>query len=432
MVQVRSLPKNGRTNEGDNSMSPDQPPRTPSESTTLWPNNRRVEVIGLTGDFGSGKTILGISICPGERTLVYDFEKSSSAYESLGFHRVDMADEMIRVSPKGYKPIDLFRWWYDHVRSIKPGQYSVIMVDPISEIEAGIVEYISERPQEFGLTPNQIRNSAGLMWGKMKDFWKSILQDIAARCETFVFTSHLKSVWKGNAPTGKKSAKGKETLMELASLYLWMDRKPDEKGNVPDVPAANVLKSRIAEHRWVDGELKWTDLLPPRLPRATYRAICDYMLSPPDYSKLKPSERFVEEKATEEELAAMRLATAEAERDAELARVERIKLIDAARDQSSESIDNQPDSETTPAPSGLATVEQLRLLKSLKEQLEIPKEVWETKILRKRGVDSARQLTTEQANELVETLEKKVMIQAHQRAYELIGIPQAGEEESPN
>lgn len=220
--------------------------------------------------------------------------------------------------------------------------------------------------------------------------------------------------------------------MELASLYLWMNRKADEKGNVHDVPAANVLKSRIADHRFVDGELKWIDLLPPRLPKATPKAIRDYILSPPDYSKLKPSERFVEEKATEEELAAMRLATAEAERDAELARVERIKLIDAARDQSSESIDNQPDSETTPAPSGFATVEQLRLLKSLKEQLEIPKETWENKILRKRGVDSARQLTTEQANELVETLEKKVMIQAHQRAYELIGIPQAGEEESPN
>lgn len=430
MVQVRSLP-NGRTREGDNSMSPDQPPPTPSESTTLWPNNRRVEVIGLTGDFGSGKTIFGISICPGPRTLVYDFEKSSSAYESLGFHRVDMADEMIRISPKGYKPIDLFRWWYDHVRSIKPGQYSVIMVDPISEIEAGIVEYISERPQEFGLTPNQIRNSAGLMWGKMKDFWKSILQDIAARCETFVFTSHLRSVWRGNAPTGKKSAKGKETLMELASLYLWLDRKADEKGNVPDVPAANVLKSRIADHRFVDGELRWIDLLPPRLPKATPKAIRDYILSPPDYAKLKPGERFVEEKATEEELAAMRLATAEAERDAELARVERIKRIDAAGQQSAAG-DGQPDSETTPAPSGLATVEQLRLIKSLKEQLGISKETWETKILRKRGVDSAKQLTTEQANELVETLEKKVMIQAHQRAYESIGIPQPGEEESPN
>lgn len=427
MVQVRSLP-NGRTKEGDNGMSPDQPPPTP----TLWPNGRKIEVIGLTGDFGSGKTVFGISICPGEETLVYDFEKSSSAYQSLGFHRVDMSDEMLRISPKGYKPVDLFRWWYDHIRAIKPGQYSVIMVDPISEIEAGIVEYISERPQEFGLTPNQIRNSAGLMWGKMKDFWKSILQDIASRCETFVFTSHLRSVWRGNAPTGKKSAKGKETLMELASLYLWMNRKADEKGNVHDVPAANVLKSRIADHRFVDGELKWIDLLPPRLPKATPKAIRDYILSPPDYSKLKPSERFVEEKATEEELAAMRLATAEAERDAELARVERIKLIDAARDQSSESIDNQPDSETTPAPSGFATVEQLRLLKSLKEQLEIPKETWENKILRKRGVDSARQLTTAQANELVETLEKKVMIQAHQRAYELIGIPQAGEEESPN
>ena len=431
MVQVKSL-TNGRTTESDNSMSPDQPPMPPP-STTLWPNGRKVEVIGLTGDFGSGKTIFGLSICPGEKTLVYDFEKSSSAYQSLGFDRVDMADEMLRRLPKGYKPVDLFRWWYDHIRSIKPGQYTVIMVDPISEIEAGIVEYISERPQEFGLTPNQIRNSAGLMWGKMKDFWKSILQDIAARCETFVFTSHLRSVWKGNAPTGKKSAKGKETLMELASLYLWMDRKADEKGNVPDVPAANVLKSRLADHRFIDGELKWIDLLPPRLPKATPAAIRNYILNPPDFSKLKPSERFVEEKATEEELAAMRLATAEAERDTELARVERIKRIDEAKEQPASSTSAaEVSDETTPAPSGLATVEQLRLIKSFKEQLEIPKETWETKILRRRGVDSAKQLTTEQANELIETLEKKVMIQAHQRAFESVGIPQQGEEESPN
>ena len=430
VVLAGNAPKNGVKEESDTSDTSS----SPSSSTSLWPNGVAIEVIGLTGDFASGKTIFGLSIAPGPSTLVYDCEKSSGTYKSLGFDRVDVSDEMVKRHPNGYKPVDLFLWWLDHIKSIKPGQYRVIMLDPVSEIESGIVEYVRQNPEKFGFTAKQFTLAAGLMWGAVKDFWKSILADLAARCETFVFTSHLRNVWKGNAPTGKKAPKGKETLMELASLYLHMDRRADAKGNVPDVPGANVLKSRLADHRWIDGELVWVDLLPPRLPHATPKAIREYILNPPDYAKLKAGERLIEEKETEADIAAMRLAAAEAERDAEALRNERlnraaqqaeqsgqaakagVSVAGAASGATSPSVPaSSPVSARTPNVAGkvMITDAQLEGLRNLKADCHIDLENWK-KILAKRNALSARDLTEEQAAEMIEALTKLRMKVIHQ------------------
>ena len=72
----------------------------------LW--QQPIPVIGLTGEYQSGKTLFGLSISPGPRTLVYDMEKSSLTYESIGFQRVDIGAEMLKLHPKGYAPIKLF------------------------------------------------------------------------------------------------------------------------------------------------------------------------------------------------------------------------------------------------------------------------------------------------------------------------------------
>lgn len=385
----------------------------PTEREPLWPNGMAIEVIGLTGEFGVGKTIFGLSIAPGKETLVYDMEKSSSVYQSLGFARIDMADEMLkRFGNKIYQPEDLYAAWRESILAITPGKYRVIMLDPVSEIESGIVEHIRKNPEKYGLTAKQIERAEGLLWGRMKDVWKNILVDLSARCETFVFVSHMRAVFRDNRPVpGRKQPKGKETLMELASLYLRLERVPDVKGNVPEVPSAIVIKNRLSVPRFEGGSLSWVNVLPPRIPVATPAAIREYIQHPPDYAKLKPAERAPEEHASEEELAMMKLATAEAQRDAEQARLERLTRATQVSSQPTQANAN-PSTATNGhsaiAPKGTITTEQVGVLVEFRKSLGIDKDTW-LKILAKRGVASGHALSTEQAAELIDALSKKLM-----------------------
>jgi len=202
--------------------------------------------------------------------------------------------------------------------------------------------------------------------------------------------------------------------MELASLYLHMDRRPDAKGNVPDVPAANVIKSRLADHRFEDGELKWIDLLPPRLPFATPKAIREYIKTPPDYGKLKPAERLIEDKETEADIASMKLATAEAERETEALRIERMNRADQSakgvvRPASTQAAPISTPTNRTPNAAGVVMVTdaQLAAIKTLKQECKIDAETWTTKILSKRNVTSAKELSESQAKELIDALQRK-------------------------
>lgn len=303
-------------------------PNTPSGSAL------NIEVFGATGPFSSGKTILGLTIAPGvhpeghpfagqPRTLLLDFEKSAGTYGGTGCRRIDVPAKLLELQGNRYTPLETFRWFYDLIENqVKPWQFDVIMADPVTDIESGLVEYVKAHCGDFGLTSAQVSKGGGLVWGAVKDFWKQVLLKLGAKCQCFYFTSHLRQVWQGNTPTNRQEPKGKETLMELASLYLWLDRKPDDKGNVPNVPAATVLKSRLADTLIDDnGLLRVIQLLPPRIPEATIGAIRQYIANPPDYAKLREDERVRETVMSDDEKLLVKLATAEAEKEVEGARL---------------------------------------------------------------------------------------------------------------
>jgi hypothetical protein len=317
----------------------------------LWPNTPSggpcaIEVFGATGEYKSGKTLLGLSIAPGchpeghvfagkPRTLYLDFEKSGGCYGGTGCLRVDVPSKMLELQSGTYKPIDVFKWFLDLVENkLKPGQFDTIIADPITDIESGLVDFVKANCERFGLSKAQVEKTGGLLWGAVKDFWKQVLLKLGARCQCFFFTSHLRDVWAGNSPTGKREPKGKETLLELASLYLWLERKPDESGNVPGIPSAIVLKERLADTRMnAAGQLEIVQLVPPRLPVATVQAIRQYIANPPDYDKLKTGERVIEEKMTDETRLRLEAARAEADREAEVARNQRLDRMERLRAQ---------------------------------------------------------------------------------------------------
>jgi hypothetical protein len=305
-------------------------PRTPSGASF------NIEVFGATGEYQSGKTLLGLSIAPGvhpaghpfagqPRTLYLDHEKSGGTYGGTGCRRIDVPAEMLAAG-KDYTPINVYLFMLEKCNEAKPGQYDVLVVDPVTDVEGGLVAYVRKNCGLFGLTEKQLERAGGLLWGAVKDAWKGDLLKISAKFKCFFFTSHLRDVWAGNVNTGKREPKGKDTLFELASLYVWLERKPDAEGRVPAVPSAIVLKQRLADTMMDDaGNLSIVNLLPPRLPICTAQTIRQYIASPPDYSKLKEGERIVDEKPTEVDMERLRLARAEAERDTAGSRLELLR-----------------------------------------------------------------------------------------------------------
>lgn len=299
-----------------------------TETKPLWPDP--LEIIGLTGHYESGKTLFAVTICPGPATKVYDFEKSAGTHQRvIGYERIDVPSVMLKSHANGYKAIDVFQWWLADIRATPPGKYRVIVADPVTDLEAGLVDWVNQNPGFFGHTHNQYAKMSGLMWGDVKAYWKIILTDVAARCETFAFVAHLGREFVKNEATGKEKPKGKETLTELSSLYLWMERKKNEKGERPAKPSARVLKTRLSSARIdpTSGDVEVVPTLPPRIPVATPAAIRQYMLTPPDYAKLTEDERSPDPVFSEEEKLRLELAKAEAERDAEVARLERSGIV---------------------------------------------------------------------------------------------------------
>lgn len=387
---------------------PTSPP--PTHLPPLWVPDQRVEIIGLTGEYESGKTVFGLTIDPA-RTLMYDEEKSGASYLSLGFTRLDIITEVRKKHPHGFTPLQVYEWWVSHVRTIEPGRYRVIMLDTVGTVEAGLADWVNRNPKHFGHTAGQYEKMSGLFWGDVKEHWKLVLSDLASRCETFVFTTHMGNVWKGNQQTGKKKPKGKETLMELASLYLQMERLPGASGNKPAQPSAVVLKSRLA-HASLDGETGSpvvVPLLPPRLPVATPAAIRKYMLAPPDYSRLKPEELAPERGLSADERLELETAKAQAEAEAERLRAD---ARSGGREQTSTVVASQVGS-LAEVP-GMITRAQLEQIVSgrvvylaracgpaaSKEDMAA---AWKG-LLAKWNVDTATKLTEGQAGELIAAL----------------------------
>jgi hypothetical protein len=414
----------------------------------IWPGGMKIEVLGVTGPYASGKTLFGLTIDP-TRTRYYDFEKSGGNYESTGCDRVDVPRVLHEKFPAGYKAIDIFKWWIQDIRQLPTDKYSVIMVDTIGDAETGLADYVESRFADYGFkSPESFVSTKGIFWKYVRDEWKLILSDMASRCETFVFTSHLRKVWAGDRPTSRQEPVGKSTLMELASLYLRLEREwvDGSKLVTPKIPRGIVIKSRLAS--FIPGEVIPT--LPPCIPEATPDAIRRYIESPP--KRIKASEQKpLTDQLTDDDRLQLRAEIAVNEVAAEQARNERLNssalrrvLAQEQLQASAQGVADQPatceqpiavavqpavgGSQETPAAvtedqvgtcdtvvsSGgverqvvSASSELLGELKQLKGALKIGDETWK-KLLDVYSVPSATKLTADDAEQLASRLRQKL------------------------
>lgn len=288
----------------------------------IWPRNVPLPIIGVTGEYSSGKTLFGLTIDP-KNTLYYDFEKSGACYEALGINRIDVPEELAKryaSRQKKYTAEEVFTWLLTHLDGIERDRYSVIFVDPISDAEDGMTDWVAGRHKEFKYKSREsFQSMKGVFWGKVKSEWKRVLLgELSTKCQSFVFSTHLRQVFKNDkAIPGKFEAKGKSTLREIASLYITLSRQPRKKGDQPpEIPWAEVDKNRLVVTCQEGDAVKVKRVLPPTIPIATPQAIREYILNPPDFDDLKDEEKMVEHDLTEEQRLAMQQEIAEANRAA--------------------------------------------------------------------------------------------------------------------
>ena len=204
---------------------------------------------------------------------------------------------------------------------------------------------------------------------------------------------------------------------------------------MPDIPRADVLKSRLAHTSFVDGRFVATPMLPPRLPQATPDAIRQYIISPPDYKNLKPSEMVVEKDLSDEDRLRMEMVISENKKEAarSISEVETIRAGTArdkfmraqnpdkaaelqkqaasvrvadARVREEQDASANPDAET--APGEEVTPEQLGQLVELKQNLGIDVETFNRIISRRTGGINPSDLTREQAEDILGKLQSKL------------------------
>jgi hypothetical protein len=399
------------------------------EHIALWGtvNGRplQIPIIGVTGSKGSGKTLF-VGTIDTENTGFVDLEDSAVTYNLPFAKHWSLYEEMAAKDPNAVpKAIDRFIWFRDTViGGIQPGELKVLAVDPLNDIEAGLVDWVQSNPEYFGHTRNQYEKASGIMWGDVKSYWKTLLGVLSKKVETFAFTTHMGLVFKGGAPVpGKMKAKGKDTLYELASLYLHLERKPDAKGNIPAAPIGSIVppigKSRLAHTSIANGIVEIVPILPPRIIDCTPQKIREYIAKPPDYKKLKKSELAQEDRLSDDDKLEMEREIAESNRQTEELRSSRLDRMtetakaNAARQSASKSVAageqvaDRSVPTSTPSNGEASTSEsaepELLIYNVLRQQridLDIPREDWKAILAKRRGSTEVTDLTIDEAAEL--------------------------------
>jgi hypothetical protein len=317
----------------------------------LWPLPIP-EIVVVTGPYGCGKSTFTLGTgAPMERTLVIDFEKSQKSFAAqLPVTYVDMQAILAKEYPSGYKNLDLYSSTTKTVdMNLQPDTFDILVLDNASCFEDGILAYVEKNPAEFGYSPNQFNNMSGLKWGCVKTKYAQLLTRWASKVKMIFIVVHLKDKWVGNAVQKDafgqpvQEPKGKETLDQLSSLFVWLEHGP--KG----IPSAKVLKCRIDRKVYIAdpsqppfpipteylGELKGEPgvvsipVLPLRLPKCTWAEIREYMRNPADLMNPKEGETLSEKQMSEDDR--LKLRAIISHNDSEVATVERMKMEQVSR-----------------------------------------------------------------------------------------------------
>lgn len=322
----------------------------------------KIRTMAATGDFGTGKTLLGAMIDPW-RTLLLDIESSGTTL-NLPFKRHSVLYDELEVGQGRQIPTpeEAFVWWRDSILSIEPGEFTVVMTDPINEIQAGCYDYVYNHPELFGRTKGQYDKMTAMVWGDVKTYLDQLIGQLSRKIETFYYTLHLGQKWVAGKPVeglkGKR-AKGSDVFRKMADLLFVLDRPVDPAtGKQADKPrgvcAGPIGKSRLSHADPMTGKIQ--PILPPSVTGLDPAKIRQYISSPPDYARLKKDEKVQVQEMTEDDRLEVRREIAEAEREREELMNLRIEKADEARRRNTQA--RQDSSDKTAAEQAMAAAEE--------------------------------------------------------------------------
>ena len=287
----------------------------------------KIRTMAATGPFGSGKSLLGDMIDT-HNTLKVDVESSSTAFNLPFKKHLVMYDE-VKSKFEVPQPIECFEWFRDLIMAIKPGEYTVVSVDPINELQAGAYDWVYEHPEKFGRTKGQYDKMTAMVWGDVKTYLDQLVGMLSSKIETFYYTLHMGQVWKLGKPVDNQvKAKGSDVFRKMADVVFVLDRPLDPRtGKQVDAPigitAPPIGKSRLVHADPDTGIIK--PILPPAIHGLTPAKIRAYIAKPPDYAKLKKDEVVPQHVMSDDERLQLQAQIAENNLAAEQARMEQLQ-----------------------------------------------------------------------------------------------------------
>lgn len=326
-----------------------------TQEPTLWAG-KQIPIIGVTGPKGSGKTLFAAAIDP-ERTLNIDCELSAASYTGIPYkRRVDIFDELLKAGKTSPRPLDAFLIWKATLENIGQGEFTCIITDTWDFLQSGLFEWIEQNPQLFNRTAGQYAKMHAMVIGDAKAWLHMFSCMVAKKCNngSVVFINHEGVEFgRDGKPSGNTRTKGLDTIYQIASLYLVLEKKVDDKGRIPELPAAYTThirrgKSRLVHEKFENGKLVMQQVLPARIPECTPDAIRQYIQKPADWMKPKKGEVVEPETLTDDERLQLQARISENEREVEEMKLERAGvLVDAAS--------RQRQASETPPPATVAT-----------------------------------------------------------------------------
>ncbi len=246
----------------------------------------------VTGLRGVGKSYLAAQADYPSNVLFLDFEEKGAGIDAqLNFGKyVSVTAEVAREQKGLYKPKHVFPYLKTLISGIEQDRYTVAVLDNIQPFEEALAAEIKDTPAIYGIKPGNAESGAyGGVWPAVNFLVSNFCNLLYSKgIRLIIAIAHVKPAWVGGQPMpGKYRPKGVDRWQELSILSLVVVR-----GDEPPVPSAIVLKEQLGRITCdpETGEFTMQRRLPLRLPRATFKAIRDYLDSPADLKNPKAGE----------------------------------------------------------------------------------------------------------------------------------------------
>lgn len=203
----------------------------------------------VTGEHGTGKTVLGLEAGDPNRTLFVDDDEKGRVtvaqirrdYAKQG---VTLAHEDFTRRIAGKRALGIHLEGRKIIRDeIKKGQYDAVVWDTWTRFAASCHAYVQTHPDEFRdperwAAMGKIR--AGEEYKEARLYEAELVAELQEKVPLVILISHLKNQYLNNAPTGKEIPATSKAIDRICVVRLWLRHNPDPK---VDTPVALVLKN---------------------------------------------------------------------------------------------------------------------------------------------------------------------------------------------